>query len=150
MPPDLPDDQTPTIWGTRRRSTPCPGGCVLAVVGSTVLQGNVDAMRVIREAFERHNPRWFVSGGAVGVDSMAEYVANERGLTNFKTIHHPERRGWYWYKKRDRLIAQDAECLVRVYAGWGRTWGSGWTAREAERLGARVERIKIGEGAALP
>lgn len=122
----------------------CPGGCVLAIVGSRLLQGNAEAERAIREVFEAHRPRHFVSGGAVGVDSMAEAEADRRGYP--KTIHLPEQRNWNSYKKRDQLIANDAECLVRIYAAWATSYGSGWTADQAEKRGARVWRIRIGRG----
>lgn len=131
---------------------PCTGGCVLAVVGSLVLAGDPDAQRVIEGVFDQHQPRWFVSGGADGVDKMAEAEADRRGMVHQKDIYLPEQRGWFWYRQRDRLIAQHAAngCLVRVYSGQSRTYGSGWTANEAEKLGARVTRIQVGAGPAKP
>jgi hypothetical protein len=112
------------------------------------LKGNVAAMVHIRHIFDEHQPRWFVSGGAEGIDTMAEEEADRRGMQDKKTIHLPLQKGWRWYKARDLLIAQDAECLVRIFSGQARTYGSGWTANEAEKLGARVQRIKIGDGPA--
>jgi hypothetical protein len=126
----------------------CPGRCILAIVGSRALDGHPEAVRIIREVLEAHNPRHFVSGGAKGIDLMAEQEADRRGMQGAKTIHLPEQKGWKWYKARDQLIANDAECLVRIYAGWATSYGSGWTANQSELRGARVWRIKVGEGAA--
>jgi len=125
----------------------CSGGCILAIVGSQHMRGNSVAEQHIRDAFDQHQPRHFVSGGEpTGIDLMAEEEADRRSVS--KTIHLPEQKGWEWYKKRDLLIAQDAECLVRIFSGTARTYGSGYTANEAEKLGARVTRIKVGDGPA--
>lgn len=128
----------------------CPGHCVLAIVGSRILDGHPEVKHILAEVFDGHNPRHFVSGGAVGIDKMAEDEADRREMRHSKTIHLPERKSWYYYKKRDQLIADDSECLVRIYAGWATTWGSGFTAKEAERQGKRVWRIKVGDGPAKP
>lgn len=144
--------EQPQLFYVEPRPEPCPKGCVLAIVGSVILEGDPDAEEAIRRTFDEHQPSWFVSGGAIGVDKMAEDEGDRRGMGDKKTVHLPEQKGWFWYKKRDLLIAQDAAkgCLVRIYSGQARTWGSGWTAREAEKLGARVTRIQIGEGPAKP
>lgn len=125
----------------------CPGDCVLAIVGSQRMRGNPVAEQHIREAFDAHRPRLFVSGGEPsGIDLMAEEEADRRSIP--KRIHLPKERNWPHYKARDLLIAQDAECLVRIFSGTAKTYGSGWTANEAEKRGARVWRIKVGEGPA--
>lgn len=126
----------------------CPGGCILAIVGSLKLEGNTEAYQIICQVFDQHQPRWFVSGGADGIDKMAEAEADRRGMQDSKTIHYPEKKGWHWYKKRDLLIAQQAECCVRIFSGTARTYGSGWTTNKAEELGARVWRFKVGDGPA--
>lgn len=128
----------------------CPGGCVLAIVGSVALAGNDEAPKLVAEAFDTHRPRRIVSGGAAGVDSMAEDEGKRRGFRepDTMTIHRPRGKGWAYYKARDQLIANDAECLVRIFAGTARTYGSGWTANQAEKRGARVWRIKVGDGPA--
>lgn len=136
------------FWDAPKRSR-CDGGCVLAIVGSRHMRGDPTAEGLIRDAFDRHRPRWFVSGGEpTGIDTMAEEEADRRGLAHAKTIHLPEQKGWEWYKKRDLLIAQQAECLVRIFSGTAPSYGSGWTANQAEKLGALVERYKVGDGPA--
>jgi len=126
-----------------QKASSCPGGCVLGIVGSRILAGRADADELIRREFEIHRPRWFVSGGADGIDKMAETEADSRGYRERKTIHLPEQRSWEYYKKRDKLIAQDSECLVCISGLLSRTQGAAWTASEAERLGKRVTRYGI-------
>lgn len=118
----------------------CPGGCVLAIVGSRILAGRSDAEALIEEAFETHQPVWFVSGGAVGIDSMAESEADRRGFADRKTIHRPIKRTWYYFKKRDVLIANESQCLVSIEGKDATTHGAGWTAQYAQRTGKRVVR----------
>lgn len=129
-----------TIYRSPER---CPGECVLAIVGSRILKDRRDANEIIEAEFNRHSPRWFVSGGAPGIDTMAEDAANTRGYQKRKTIHLPLKRTWAEYQKRDRLIAGDSECLVSIEGRQSRTHGSAWTANEAIRLGRRVTRYVI-------
>ena len=129
-----------TLWPS---TDTCLGDCVLGIVGSRILVGRPDAEDIIGQEFDRHRPRWFVSGGAIGIDKMAEDEADRRGYRERKTIHLPEQRSWEYYKKRDKLIAQDSECLVCISGLLSRTQGAAWTASEAERLGKRVTRYVI-------
>jgi len=121
----------------------CSKGCVLAIVGSRSLAGRADAQALIERAFDEHEPVWFVSGGAVGVDSMSEDEADRRGYSERKTIHLPEGKGWVYYQKRDILIAKDSECLVCISAWDSPTHGAAWTAKYAEDIGKRVTRHVI-------
>lgn len=118
----------------------CMGGCVLAIVGSRILAGRRDAQALIEEIFHRHQPIWFVSGGADGIDIMAEREADKRGFEHKKSIHLPEKRTWYYFKKRDILIANESECLESIEGMDSRTHGAGWTAEYAQRVGKRVTR----------
>lgn len=118
--------------------------CVLAIVGSTTLEGNAEAIAAIKSAFDRHDPRLFVSGGAPGIDTMAERESDARACA--KSIHKPEHRAWgapHGFKWRNELVAQEAEHLVRVVDCQSKTYGSGWTMRRAEQLGKSVENIVI-------
>lgn len=52
----------------------------LAIVGSCSLAGNVAAAQIIEQVLDKYKPDVVVSGGAVGIDSMAEAAANVRGI----------------------------------------------------------------------
>jgi hypothetical protein len=47
------------------------------------------------------------------------------------------------YQGRNALIATDCTHLLRVAARSSRTYGSGWTADEAQRLGRLVVRERL-------
>lgn len=133
-----------TLWSAEIPAVEaCTGGCVLAIVGSRVLAGRPDAEDLIERAFDEHQPGWFVSGGADGIDSMAEAAADRRGYQERKTILLPEQKTWPYYKKRDVLIAKAAECLVCISGRDSRTHGAAWTADYAEKIGKRVTRYVI-------
>ena len=124
--------------------------CILAVVGSTYDRANratVEAVQqAIREAFDRHDPRGFVSGGARGVDSWAAAEAYRRGMTA-SDVHEylPLHKRWapQGFKDRNIIVATEAECLVRIYDPGSRTYGSGFTADRARELGRPVELVVV-------
>lgn len=144
----------PHAWRTPAPTEPPAEGvaheCVLAVVGS-IYEGaapeTVERVKAaIREAFDRHDPRAFVSGGAAGVDSWAAEEAYRRGMTDADVTEHlPKHRRWQpeGFKDRNERVAQDCEHLVRIYDPASKTYGSGWTADAAARLGKEVERIPV-------
>lgn len=125
----------------------CPGGCVLVIVGSRDLAGNDDAYRAIQREVELHRPQQVVSGGADGIDTMAEEVAYALGYDGEQVhIELPLIHQWGGeggFRWRDARMAQAAECAVRIYSDTTRTYGSGWTVDTAECRGARVTRIRI-------
>lgn len=116
---------------------------MLGIVGSRILAGNRDAEILIAQAFDEHQPRWFTSGGADGIDLMSEDEADARGFGDRKSIYLPERRSWYYFKKRDKLIAEQSECLVCISGALATTHGAAWTADYAESIGRRVTRYVI-------
>ena len=69
--------------------------CVLAVVGSVYDGATPETIAAVKaaivEAFDRHDPRWVVSGGARGVDSWAQEEAGRR-FTRV-TVAHPKNEG---------------------------------------------------------
>lgn len=124
--------------------------CILAVVGSVYRDASPECVErvraAIREAFDRHDPRGFVSGGAHGVDSWAAAEAYTRGMTDADVHEHlPKHQRWGpdGFKARNELVAREAECLVRIYDPASKTYGSGWTADFADRMGKPVERIAV-------
>lgn len=115
----------------------------LAIVGSTLLGGNAEAKRIIVEALDRYQPTVFVSGGASGVDTMAELEARLRGIPC--TIFHPRNKRWApaGYKERNLAIAQNCDALVRISAAGATTYGSGWTRDRAKELGKPTEEFVV-------
>jgi hypothetical protein len=129
----------------------CDGGCILAIVGSRdfapgrlAASGAEYAIEGIRDAFDAHKPRLFVSGGAVGIDTMAEREADRRGIPKDILLPTVKRfHGSGGYQERDRWIAEKCEHLVRISSTVTTSYGSGFTADYAEELGKQVERVLV-------
>lgn len=121
----------------------------LAIVGTRILDCRNDSTRVverIKRAIDRLQPDVIISGGADGVDVLAEAAAIWFGYTetNGKLIvHRPTTKrfqGPGGYRERDLLIAQECTHMLRIACKMSTTYGSGWTAQEAEKLGKTVVR----------
>lgn len=120
----------------------------LAVVGSVDLDGpQYNAARLlIQSILMNFQHRWhpevtLISGGAEGIDSIAEGIADDLRMP--KLIHYPEVRNWEGFKARNILIAEDCDELVMVRSRQSKTYGSGWTADYAEKIGKRVYRYYV-------
>lgn len=125
-------------------------GVVLAVVGSTEFAKDRQAAKVafrhIANAIAALQPERVVSGGAVGIDQMA--VAYARGAGIAVTEHLPKNKRWApdGFRDRNLLIAHDCTHLLRIVHEDSKTYGSGWTADQAEKMGKHVERITVPRG----
>ncbi len=124
----------------------------LAIVGSRSLDGNPDALRVIRsvlDAYQAHHPDLtVVTGGAIGIDRMAAAEARRRGLEVIE--HLPAGRAWRQYRERNLRIAKDCDELVRIADPHSRTFGSGWTRDRARELGRPTTEYAITGRPAAP
>lgn len=105
----------------------------LAIVGSTSLIGKEEVYKIIEEVIEKYKPSTIISGGAKGVDSMAEEVAKKRGIST--EIFLPKVNRWEGYKERNLQIAKGCDVLVRIAARDSKTYGSGWTRDRALDMG---------------
>jgi O-acetyl-ADP-ribose deacetylase (regulator of RNase III) len=131
----------------------------LAVVGSTSF-ANPHALKLARllilDELLRVAPAVVVSGGAKGIDTLAERLAGELGYQRADgtlVVHHPVRvpnpppgmsrfvAGGY--RARDQLVADDCTCLLRLACRQTSTYGSGWTADEAARQGRPVRQVLL-------
>jgi predicted Rossmann fold nucleotide-binding protein DprA/Smf involved in DNA uptake len=137
-------------------------GCVLAVVGSRDVP-DYQSASLVKQAILEHKPRLVISGGAKGVDTVGVKTARELGIATMEIL--PTHKTWDQpetgepqetateyglvvavsggFKQRNTHIAEICECLVRVASASTSTYGSGWTADYAERLGRRVVRYTV-------
>jgi hypothetical protein len=103
------------------------------------------------QALTEHQPSVLISGGAKGVDSIAEEEAVARGIPI--DIKRPSLRQWNGpggFKERNARIAEACEHLVRIYDPDSGTYGSGWTADLAEKMGRGVWRVAVQAKEPLP
>jgi hypothetical protein len=109
----------------------------LAIVGSRSLDGNQEALRLVRAVLAayqaRHATLVVVSGGARGIDRMAAEEARRRGLQVIE--HRSSGRSWRHYRERNLRIVADCDELVRIADPRSRSFGSGWTRDRAREFG---------------
>jgi hypothetical protein len=119
----------------------------LAIVGTRVLGCPDDrylAYAAAAAQIREHAPDVVISGGAGGSDQLAEQAAILHGYSEAAgtlVIFRPRRRrlhGEGGFRERDEKIAAACTHLVRIACQQATTWGSGWTADEADRLGKPV------------
>jgi hypothetical protein len=114
---------------------------VLAIVGSRFLCGPDawgEAKRIIREELEKEPPDLVISGGAIGVDTLAQITTRQMGLPFDKSRYLPKVRRFHGpggYEERDERIAQDCTRLLAIRCHEAKTYGSGWTHDRAKELG---------------
>lgn len=107
---------------------------ILAIVGSVSLAGNKKAQAVIERVLDELKPEEVVSGGAVGIDTMAANEAKKRGIKVTEFL--PAVRNWEkGFKPRNLKIAQHCTALVRIVTPTSKTYGSGWTRDRAKEIG---------------
>lgn len=127
----------------------------LAVVGSRRLGGK-KSRDIIIDYISKNNITAIVSGGATGIDSLAENIADELGIA--KIIFLPEINQWedsngkIGFRSRNHQIAN--ECDALLYIEWDRdeqektfgkkaSYGGGWTRDEADRLGKPTKSFSL-------
>jgi hypothetical protein len=108
------------------------------------LEGNYAARVRLEKALSWCLGRWpdlvVISGGAVGIDTMAVTVARELGIPEERIVEHlPKGKNWPAYKARDKIIAEDCDRLICIVGECSTTHGSQWTRDEAARLGKPVK-----------
>lgn len=123
----------------------------LAVVGSTNItpkQRGIASV-IIDGFYYSYRPELVISGGAVGIDSLAKgrvTAWNRDQIWNINFLEFlPENNRWEpnGYKERNIKIAEECTDLLCIRSQQSTTYGSGWTADQAERLGKTVWRITI-------
>lgn len=116
----------------------------LAIVGSTRLAGNEEALNIIRKVLREKQPSLVVSGGAKGIDSMAVAEAEALGIDTREFL--PTLYQWapHGFKERNLLIAMECDELVRIVSTKSTTYGSGWTRDRAKEMGKPTEEYIVG------
>jgi predicted Rossmann fold nucleotide-binding protein DprA/Smf involved in DNA uptake len=117
---------------------------LLAVVGSTnVTDDQVDLASKIIRGFYMERPRMVISGGAVGIDSLAVTIAEYYDIPT--KLYLPENNRWepMGFKERNLKIANSCTNLLCIRTSQSTTYGSGWTADRAEEMGKTVWRVTI-------
>lgn len=123
----------------------------MAVVGSV----NVEpyqrgiASVIIDGFFYSYQPTDVVSGGADGIDSLAggrvfAWNRDRDWQIRFEEFL-PKHKRWEpeGFKERNIKIAESCDALLCIRTTQSKTYGSGWTADYAERLGKTVWRILV-------
>lgn len=121
---------------------------ILTIVGSQELAlGQIHkAWDIIKKEIQEYQPEKIYSGGAKGVDTYAIECANIMGFPweEFRpTAEDLLLGGFGKYKPRNMKLAAICDRLVCIRSHQSTTYGSGWTADYAEKLGKQVERYKI-------
>lgn len=125
----------------------------LAIVGSAprnglpafaCRNGMVIAAWIIEFVLRDQRPDKIVSGGAEGIDTLADLGARKHHI-DFKALTPAVRRwaGPGGFMERNVEIVDDCDRLLRICCAESRSYGSGWTADLASRLGRPVERLFI-------
>lgn len=118
-----------------------PSCVALAVVGSVELTDDV-SRRVVAFILETKAPTVVISGGAPGIDTLAEEEAVRLGIkTDIKRARIKRWGGPGGFRERNLLVARDCAALVRIPWRFTRTYGSGWTRDRARELGKPVAEI---------
>jgi len=115
----------------------------LAIVGTRIVPNERMACRLIYAAISGFVPQTVISGGAPGIDTFVETVCRRADVDI--DIYRPEFPRWEpdGYKLRNIRIAEDCDVLVCIRSREAKTFGSGWTANEAERIGKTVYRWEM-------
>lgn len=112
---------------------------VLAIVGSQDLtrEQECKAVSIMMAVLQARRPDKIVSGGAPGVDTLAERVAVHLGVP-FEAFL-PRVKAWAapgGFRDRNMQIVGACTRLLCLRSVQSRTYGSGWTADERQSGGA--------------
>lgn len=120
---------------------------VLAVVGSARFacrDGVEIARRIVAAEITERRPDLVVSGGAVGVDSIAAAVARAAGVEVTEFL--PRHRRWEpeGFKARNIVVAGACTRLLAIRCAESRTYGSGYTRDLAGKQGKPTRTVVVG------
>lgn len=119
---------------------------IIAIIGSTLVKPHPKVIKFLTDILVKEDPDGFTSGGADGTDKISENI--------FKSLY-PERPTYIYlpvvyqwnhpkgFKWRNIKIAKKGDKFFRLAHVNSKTYGSGWTCDQAERLGKPVERYIV-------
>lgn len=117
----------------------------LAIVGSRLITEEQEGFSkaIIQGILMYYLPIAVFSGGAEGIDTIAETESIVLNI-HFK-LFKPVKPQWEpdGYKIRNMNIAEECTDLLCIRSKQSTTYGSGWTADYAEKLGKNVIRITV-------
>lgn len=121
---------------------------ILTIVGSQnlTLHQELEVKSLCNKEIFDHQPTKIYSGGAIGVDTLAIKCANALEIPWEEIVPTDEDmlyEGFARYKPRNMKLAAICDRLVCIRSKQSRTYGSGWTADYAEKLGKNVERFTV-------
>jgi len=114
---------------------------ILGVIGTRVVEDTELVREIVAHYIHKYLPDRVVTGGAPGVDTLAESMARMVGIP--VTVHRPRGHRWSDYRKRNIRIVEECDVLLVIRFKSSRTYGSGWTRDYAVRRGKRVICIEI-------
>ncbi len=103
------------------------------------------AQKIIEQVLDEMNPELVISGGAIGIDQMAVAEARKRSIKIHEFL--PKERKWgglHGFRARNEKIAEACDILVSIRSTKAKTFGSGWTANYAQKIGKKVIRYETG------
>lgn len=117
----------------------------LAIVGSQLFEDDEQARAWAEKLISRtlayygDQIEMVISGGAKGIDQLGIVLAVMENLPYIEYL--PTSKNWVGYKARNILIAEDCTHLLCLTHHKSKTYGSGWTADHAQKLGKNVRRF---------
>jgi len=127
---------------------------ILAIVGShrgLDREDLAEARALIEGYLTSRRPDRVVTGGAVGIDTLAGQIAGEYGIP--VTVLKPSRQQWPGpggFRERNAAIVAACTRLLVIRSIRSTTYGSVWTANLAEESGRPVRRHQVPAAAPLP
>lgn len=113
---------------------------ILAIVGSTEFVNPLAmgiASYIISAELNKRMPDKVVSGGAMGIDSLAVEIARGYGIECEEFL--PAERNWErGFKPRNLKIAHACTRAIRISCHASTTYGSGWTCDRIKEMGKYV------------
>lgn len=122
----------------RTEDTAVVPGLRIAIVGSRDHRDTAFIRNVVQQLYRRYGEFIFVSGGAKGVDSIAQAEARRLGCRT--TVYKPEwgRFGKVAGYKRNRTIVENSDLVICLYAGPHKSNGTYSTFQIARLLKKEV------------
>lgn len=118
----------------------------LAIVGSRDFS-DPDAWdtieTIIRDTITRLDPIEVISGGARGVDTAAEQIAQDMLID--VTVYEPANGRWepHGYRERNQRIADECTHLLAIRCKTSKSYGSGWTRDYAAHQGKPYQTVML-------